>query len=302
MPRRVELPSELAGRAFSVQEATGLGVTRGRLDGPDLVIPFRGVRDRPAPKSLTLEQRCRQYAMRMKPWQFFSHETGLALQGVPTPRHPHVVRIHVAAHRPQREPRHNGVVGHRLQTREDAWHEVSGLRVEHVVRAWRQVGGSWPLDDLVAAADHIIGRTSLATIEDLRHEVLVMKGPASARLLHALRQVQAGSESPEESRLRLVLARAGLPEPELNWVLRDANGRHVARLDLAFRRWRVGAEYDGRHHELDADQFARDVDREADIRRQGWEKVRVLRHHLRGDGRPAVRLVREALERAGWRS
>jgi hypothetical protein len=129
-----------------------------------------------------------------------------------------------------------------------------------------------------------------------------MKGPASAQLRKALGLVRVGSESPEESRLRLVLGRAGLPEPELNWVLRDTSGRHVARLDLAFRRWRVGAEYDGRHHELDADQFARDVDREADVRRQGWELVRVLRHHLRGDGRAAVRRVREALERGGWRS
>lgn len=300
MPRRVQLPPELQGRAFSVQEATALGVTRGRLDGPDLAIPFRGVRDHPALEPLTLEQRCRQYAVRMKPWQFFSHDTALALHGVPTPRFPFAVRLHVSAHRPQREPRLIGVIGHRLQTRRDAWEHVSGLRVEHVVRAWRQVGEAWSVDDLVAAADHIVGRASLATVEDLRTEVTTMKGRASARLLHGLGLVREGSESPEESRLRLVLGRAGLPEPDLNWVLRDDHGRHVARLDLAFRRWRVGAEYDGRHHELDADQFARDVDREADVRRQGWELVRVLRHHLRGDGRAAVVLVREALGRSGW--
>ncbi|HWI31900.1 MAG TPA: hypothetical protein VNT50_10445 [Microbacterium sp.] len=301
MPRRVPLPPDLVSRPFSVGEATALGLTPGRLDGPDLVIPFRGVRDRRVPEPLTLEQRCRQYAVRMKPWQFFSHETALALQGVPVPRHPYVVRIHVASHRPQREPRLIGVVGHRLQTRDDAWVEVSGLRVEHVVRAWRQAGMTWPMDDLIAAADHIVGRTTLASLDDLRTELIVMKGRGARRLLRALDDVRAGSESPEESRLRLILGRAGLPEPEVNWVLRDENGRHVARLDLAFRKWRVGAEYDGRHHELDERQFARDVDREADVRRQGWELVRVLRHHLRGDGRAAVRLVREALERRGWR-
>src|SRR5688572_15599163 len=115
MPRHVELPPELAGRPFSVREAGALGVTAGRIDGPDLIIPFRGVRDHPATEPLTLEQRCHQYAARMKPWQFFSHETALVLQGVPAPRLPYAVRIHVSAHRPQREPRITGVVGHRLQ-------------------------------------------------------------------------------------------------------------------------------------------------------------------------------------------
>ena len=127
-----------------------------------------------------------------------------------------------------------------------------------------------------------------------------MGGRGAARMNAALDAIRVGSESSEETRLRLVLGRAGLPEPELNWVLRDAGGRFVARLDLAYPRWQVGTEYDGRQHAFDVDQFRRDSDRWPAIRRAGWEVVRVLRHHLRDGGTPAVLLVREALTRAGW--
>lgn len=301
MPRRVILPSEISGRPFSVVAAMALGVKPGRLDSADLIIPFRGVRDAAGPDSFTLEQRCMQYSPRMQPWQFFSHEAALFLCGVPVPRHPQRLRVHVSAYRPQREPRAVGVVGHRLQLREPAFVSIGGMRVEHPVRAWRQVGLLWANDDLVAAADHIVGRTSLATWDDLAAEVSSMRGPATARLRAALAQVRVGAESSEETRLRLVLGRGGLPEPDLNWTLYDDHNRHVARFDLAFRAYRVGAEYDGRHHELDGRQFARDVDREANVKRLGWEMVRVLRHHLAGDGRAAVALVRDALLRAGWR-
>lgn len=301
MPRRVILPQQISGRPFSVVEAIDLGVTRGRLDSRDLIIPFRGVRDVASLDPPAFEHRCRQYAIRMRSWQFFSHETALFLCGVPVPRHPHPLRIHVAAYRPQREPRAVGVIGHRLQIRQPAFLDVSGMRVEHPVRAWRQAGALWGADDLVAAADHIVGRTTLATWEDLASEVAAMGGPATARLRSALPHVRVGAESPEESRLRLVLGRAGLPEPDVNWALYDDRERHIARFDLAFRAYRVAAEYDGRHHELDGLQFARDVDREANVKHLGWELVRVLRHHLAGDGRAAVALVRDALLRAGWR-
>ena len=64
-------------------------------------------------------------------------------------------------------------------------------------------------------------------------------------LKRALTDVRAGVRSPRETLLRLTLQRAGLPEPEINWTLRDARGRAVAELDLAYPRWRVAPEYDG---------------------------------------------------------
>lgn len=63
----------------------------------------------------------------------------------------------------------------------------------------------------------------------------------------------------------------------------------------------VAVEYDGRVHAEDPRQFARDADRWAAIRDAGWDHVRILSHHLRDGGAPAVVMVRSALIRAGWR-
>ena len=302
MPHPQPLPTDLPP-FFSVADALARGVTRGRLNRDDLRRPYYGVRAvRAHPEALDVRARCAEYAPRLKPWQFFSHETALELAGVPMPEWPYRPAIHVSAHRPAREPRVTGVQGHRLQLRQPAtWSDGAGLPIEHPVRAWRQAATLWSLDDLVAAGDFLVsGNRPLATVAELRAEVALM-GDTRARLLRrALSHVRPGVRSSRETRLRLRIARAGLPEPEINWVLRDARGRHVAELDLAYPIWRVGVEYDGRVHSEDAAQFAKDADRWDRIREHGWDHVRILNHHMRGSGELAVRKVAEALTRAGW--
>ena len=304
MLRPNPLPLELSLGPFTVSAARDFGVGRGRLAGADLARPFHGVR---TPYAFAAEDQdpllllCLQYAPRLAPWQFFWGETALALVGVPTPRWPHRVGLHVAAHRPAREPRTEGVIGHRLQVREPAIVVLSGLPLEHPVRAWRQAGSLWGHDDLVAAADAIVHH-GWGTVDELRDEIRVLGGRSARKMRSALNHVRSGVESPEETRLRLLIVRAGLPEPEVNWILRDEYGRAIARLDLAYRRWRVAVEYDGRVHAEDPRQFERDADRWSEIRRAGWRHVRVLRHHMRGDRPRAAALVREALHDAGWGS
>lgn len=144
------------------------------------------------------------------------------------------------------------------------------------------------------------GPHPLSSAAELRDEIDAM-GDVRGRLSAALRDVRSGARSPRETRLRLLLQRGGLPEPDINWTLYDPHGRHVAELDLAYRRWRIGVEYDGRVHAEDVRQFAKDADRWDAIRAEGWELVRILNHHMRGDGHVAMAKVRQALERAGWR-
>ena len=304
MPRRSSLPPELSTR-FSVADAVELGVSPSRLIRRDLRRPFRGVRAIGDAPDASLLEACLDYAPRLAPWQFFSHETALGLIGVPTPQWPYSPGVHVSAHRPSREPRTVGVVGHRLQIRESAALVLpSGLPVEHPVRAWRQTGTLWGLRDLIAAADFLIsdrGRPPVASHADLVAEVETMGDTRGALLRRALAQVRTGVRSPRETRLRLLLVEAGLPEPDINWTLRDHRGMPAAELDLAYPRWRVAPEYDGRVHAEDARQFEKDADRWDLIRSFGWDHVRILNHHMRGDGRAAVAKVRDALVRAGWR-
>lgn len=302
MPSPRPLPGQLP-RHFSVGAAAELGVTRARLRAGDLKTPFRGIRSSQAAEPSSLVEQCLEYAPRLTPWQFFSHETALALWGICTPEWPYVPRIHVSAHRPRREPRTGGVIGHRLQTRAPAFSAGRhGLPVENPARAWRQCGRLWPLDDLVAAADALLsGRSPLANAQQLRSEIGEMGDVRGGVLRAAIGLARPGVRSPRETRLRLLLARNGLPTPEVNADIFDARGLFVAEIDLAFPRWMVAVEYDGRVHAEDERQFARDADRWAAIRAAGWDHVRILSHHLREGGVPAVGLARDALVRAGWR-
>ncbi len=299
--RRQPLPADLPER-FHVAEALERGSSRTRLRASDLAAPFHGVRSR-SPGDDSILERCRAYAPRLAEGQFFSHETVFALRGLSTPEWPYTPRVHVSAHRPAREPRTRGVVGHRLQTREPAIEAgPDGMPIENAVRAWRQCGRLWRLDDLVAGADALLaGREPLATVAGLDDEITRMGDVRSGILRRALSLARPGVRSPRETLLRLLLTRHGLPEPDVNIDIFTARGEFVAEVDLVFERWRVAVEYDGRVHAEDPRQFARDADRWAAIREAGWDHVRILSHHLRADGGSAVSLVRAALIRAGWR-
>ena len=249
----------------------------------------------------SLHSRALALVPRLREGQFFSHETALMEHGAPMPEWPYRPGIHVSAYRPAREPRTSGVCGHRLQMRAPAFELVNGLPVESPARAWRQIGRLWSLGDIVAAADFLIsGSSPLASVQELRTEVLTMGDVRGGILMRALRDVRYGVRSPRETRLRLLLCGAGLPEPEVAWNVFDSRGTFVAELDLAYPKYRVAIEYDGRVHAEDAVQFARDADRWAAIRRLGWDHQRVLAHHLGGRGAAAVAMVRDALIRAGW--
>ena len=51
-----------------------------------------------------------------------------------------------------------------------------------------------------------------------------------------------------ETRLRWLLLQAGLPRPEVQTELHDADGRFVGRADLYYPRARLVIEYDGSNH------------------------------------------------------
>lgn len=302
MPRARSRPPQLPA-AFTVAAAVALGVTPGSLSRNSLSTPFHGVRiAAPVEASSDLRRAAGEYAPRLRAGQFFSHETALGLIGAPMPEWPYRPRLHVATHRPAREPRTRGVIGHRLQVRDSAALIIApGMAVEHPVRAWRQVGISWSLGDLVAAGDFLVsGEHPWATADELRAEVEAMGDLRGNLLRRALEEVRIGPRSARETKLRRLLLSAGLPEPEINWTLRDAVGRPVAELDLAYPRWRVAPEYDGRVHADDPVQFAKDGDRWDRIRAQGWDHVRILNHHMRHGGGLAVAKVRDALAKAGW--
>jgi len=297
--------SPFGDQPFSVADGGAAGLGRGALAGPTFEAPFRGVRQWKGAREATDErsrliERCRQYAPRMPATQFFSHDTALVAYGAPTPYGWELGELHVSVHRPLQAPRARGIRGHRLQGRVPATRDIAGLRLEDPARGWVQLAHDWPFDAMVAAGDFLVARRRpLVTVEELRTEAAWARRERA--LGAALAAIRVGSESPEETRLRLVLLRGGLPEPELNIDIFDDTGRFLGRGDLVFPRFKVLVEYDGRQHASDPAQFARDADRWHGFAENGWTLVRILRHHLRGSGDVALDRARSALLRAGWR-
>lgn len=115
-----------------------------------------------------------------------------------------------------------------------------------------------------------------------------------------LADAREGSESVRETHLRLTMLRAGLPEPVLGYELFSAAGSFLARFDMAYPQFRVAVEYDGRQHAEDPRQFERDADRWYEVAQNGWELVRVLNHHISGNGRVALARIEHALRSRGW--
>ena len=102
-----------------------------------------------------------------------------------------------------------------------------------------------------------------------------------------------------ESRLRLLIIFAGLPEPDVNIVLRDVDGNWWRRFDLCYRHCKLVVEYDGRQHAYDDDQWLNDLDRREQLDRMGWRLIVVQANGIYNDPLRTLQRIRTALEECG---
>ena len=77
---------------------------------------------------------------------------------------------------------------------------------------------------------------------------LATRGRPGSKVFHRLLASRTDSTSTPESAPERLLARAllrqGLPEPLPQFIVRDRDGREVARCDLVYPQWRIVIEYD----------------------------------------------------------
>lgn len=129
-----------------------------------------------------------------------------------------------------------------------------------------------PLVDLVVLGDSLVKRGHTrpgALVEYAAGHSGV--GVVQARLGAAY--VRGGVDSPMESRLRMLIVLAGLPEPVVNLTIRDVDGEPVRRYDLSWPDVRVIVEYDGRHHAERVDQWESDLRRREAIDDAQWRII-----------------------------
>lgn len=296
MPKRVPLPSSLHSSPFRVQTARDAGIGKRRLDGTDLARPFHGVRIAAGAEV----HPARAYAPLLHGSQHFSHLTAAALYGVPLPFLSDS-RVHVTSVAPARAPAGRGVAGH--QTADARRHVVIRHRLPVVdpVTLFCELAPLLGLDDLVAVGDHLLFDPPVldpldlrpyATLEQLVSRVAGFRGRGARAAASALLLCRVGSASRKETQLRLLLMRAGLPEPELNTEITDDRGRFLAYGDLVYREKKVLVEYDGDQHRTSQRQFERDHARLDALRDAGWTIIQVRRDGL---NERTVERVRRAL-------
>lgn len=146
---------------------------------------------------------------------------------------------------------------------------VRGFRVMDPLRCLQGAASSLCLLDIIRIGDWLLTK-KLVTRPELRAS---SKVAGSARVRQAECWMRMGSESFRETSVRTVLHLAGLPEPEVNPNIVDAQRNFVARGDLPYPRWKVLVEYDGWHHERSASQRQEDIERREKLDKLGWRSV-----------------------------
>lgn len=319
MSERVKLPPQFQLVPFAYADARTAGVGEGRLRGPDLSRPYFGTRQRRRATTLSADdedlaetlRRCAEFAPLLGSARFFSHGTAARLWGCPLPgRARDDMGLHVSERAPSNAPRHPGIVGHQASDARIGTVLRYGLPVSDAVSTWFALARYLPLDELVVAGDHLVLTPHLldpldvrphVTPEQLAHRLAYFHGRGAVKAARALRLIRPGAESRPETLLRLLLLRAGLPEPLVNPDVGDATGKWIGRADLVWPEWRTIVEYDGDQHRTDSVQYDKDMTRLERFIDAGFRVVRVRKRALFRDPADAIRRTSHALRANGWR-
>ena len=126
--------------------------------------------------------------------------------------------------------------------------QVVGVPVTSPARTAFDLGRHAGPASAVIAIDSLAKATAL-TVDDVGRLIDAHRGVRGIKQLRqVLGLVDAGAESPQETKTRLAIIAAGLPKPQTQIVVRNEWGAVLARIDLGWERWRVGVEYDGAQH------------------------------------------------------
>ncbi len=289
------LPAQLRGRAFRLRDAVDLGVSRHQLHRLGLTKPTRSVYATDTPESLAT--RSATWALVLPEDAALYGKTAAELYDLPAPRDEDVHFIVPAGGTvPVRRP---GLVTHEGLP-PDGWRLWEGLRVSTPPQVFLQLAPELSRDDLVVVGDHMV-RQSFTTPEELRTAAAAARrrrGVVLAREAASL--VQDGVDSPPETRVRLILMDGGLPRPETGVDIIDEYGAWIGRPDLAYRRYKVGVQYEGDVHRTNRKRWRADIVRDERMFDAGWDVVRATgddlrsRRHAELCQRVWIRMARQA--------
>lgn len=157
----------------------------------------------------------------------------------------------------------------------------AALAITHVAQRWGvrvstpaatavRLAAALTTDAAVVAVDQLV-QARVVDLAAVRALAEVSRGPGSARAREVAALADGLAESPQETRLRLIIGRSTLPAPVAQYDVRH-DGRFVARTDFAWPERKVAVEYDGLWH-AEPGQFAKDRRRLNRLQAAGWRVV-----------------------------
>lgn len=156
------------------------------------------------------------------------------------------------------------------------------------------------LVDLVVLGDAML-KAKLTTIPTLIEAIEGWQGHGTRVALRAVRLMREGVDSPMETRVRLLIVLAGLPEPSVNVIVRGENGSWRMRFDLCYIYQRLIVEYDGRQHADSPQQWERDIYRREELDRMDYRLLIVTSRGVYNEPHRTLERVRDALRERGVR-
>jgi len=189
-----------------------------------------------------------------------------------------------------------GIVIHRDALADDEVCVRGSIDCTTPARTAYDIGRRTLADESIIRLDALLNATR-CTIDAV--ELIARRYPGARgirRLRETLALVDGGAESPQETRLRLLLMRSGIPRPVTQIpVAANQWGRKPRRIDMGWPDKMVGVEYDGEQHFANADDYANDIERLEFLANSGWTIVRVSSRQLRFERPAIVRRVTHAL-------
>ena len=228
------------------------------------------------------------------PGAFASHASAARFYDVPVPHH---ADEHVSVFAETDRRRRAGVRCH-VAPRSSAVGRLRGVRVSMPTQMFIELASMLSLVDLVIVGDALV-RKRLATPNDLVATCRASSAAHASSALKAAQFVRAGVDSPMETRLRMLLVLAGLPEPVVDFRVRDAAGSVIRRFDLSYPTWKLIVEYDGRHHAEDPGQYESDIYRREELETWKWRVIVITAKGIFRRPEETLRRVRAALDDRG---
>lgn len=217
---------------------------------------------------------CRAAAMAMPDAVVCASSAGRLHQLAGLPSAPPDEPVHLVVPRGVTRERANGVALHWWTLMPEEIVDLGGIPVTTIARTVADLSLRSSREIGVSIVDSALNRRRIGPT-DLPAIQLMMRGrPGIRRVERWWKLVDGRSESPLETRIRLILVDAGFTPEHLQYLVIDG-GSPVARLDLAWPSRMLAVEADGALFHDEPEPLYRDRARQNALTSLGWRVVRL---------------------------